>query len=429
MRLSSLRARLLLWAGGLTGLALAAAWFALSAVLEDFVASRLAAEQMAVARGVMAGAEWQADGRLLLDAEPSDTRFDAPLSGWYWQVADGTRVLLRSASLVTGDLGRDGTLATGPDGAMLRLQTARFTAPGDGRALIVTVSLPVAELRRELDSVRQPLVVTLLILGGALLLAQGLAVRAGLAGLTRFTRNVAQLRDGRISRVDPPSLSELQPLAHELDRLIATNRAQVERARAHAGDLAHAMKTPLAVLSNRATPEDAALFARMDQLVNWHLKRARAAGASLDPLVRTPVGPVLQDIALVSGPEARRRGITLKIADQVAPDFRGDAEDLFEMVGNLVENAVKWATATVTVAATGDAGRLVITVEDDGPGIPASQRAALLKRGARLDEAMPGHGLGLAIVQDRAALYDGALTLETGGNGGLSARLNLPAAT
>lgn len=429
MKPMSLQSRLLLWAGSLTVLALVAAWLALSAVLEDFVGRRLAAEQIAVGRGIMAGAEWQANGILRLTSAPADPRFDVPLSGWYWQVADGTRVLLRSASLVTGDLGAEGQVTIGPDGAGLRLHHARFTAPGDGQELIVTVSLPQAELHRELGSVRQPLVLALLILGGALLAAQGIAVRAGLMDLTRFTQAVAQLRDGKRIQFEPPRAAELQPLAKELDRLVATNRAQVERARAHAGDLAHALKTPLSVLANRADPEDAALFARMDQLVSWHLKRARAAGAGFDPAARTAVGPVLEDIALVSGSEAQRRGITLKIAPVTVPDFRGDAEDLIEMIGNLVENAVKWAASQVTVAAQAGQGRLMITVEDDGPGIADAQRATLLKRGARLDEGVPGHGLGLAIVHDRAVLYDGTLDLETSEQGGLLARLDLPAAS
>jgi signal transduction histidine kinase len=305
---------------------------------------------------------------------------------------------------------------------------AAFTAPGDGRRLMVAVTLPAAEAAAELAAIRRPLALTLAVLGAALMAAQVLAVRAGLVDLTRFTRAVAAVRDGQAEALPPAQAAELRPLSDELARLIAVNAAQLARARAHAGDLAHALKTPLAVLTNRAAPEDAALIDRMDRTIRWHLKRARAAAAGLDPAAHAAVAPVLEDVALVLTPEARRHGIALEIAAQCAPEFRGDAEDLAEIVGALAENAVKWARAQVHITAGPCADGLEIAVTDDGPGIPEADRARLLTRGARLDEAVPGHGLGLAIAADRVGAYGGRLTLGQAPAGGLAVTVTLPAA-
>ncbi|WP_422003039.1 sensor histidine kinase [Roseovarius mucosus] len=423
----SIRARMLAWSAGLTLGALVVAWFAVSAVLADFVNRRLNADLTAAARGVMAAAAWDAAGAFAVLPPPADPRFDRPLSGWYWQVSDGTAVLARAPSLVTGNLGADGAGRTGPDGAALVAHVARFTAPGDGRRLTVTVTLPAAEVVAELAAIRRPLALALAALGAALLAAQVLAVRAGLVDLTRFARAVAAVRDGRGETLPPAQAAELRPLSDELTRLIAANAAQVARARAHAGDLAHALKTPLAVLANRADPEDTALIDRMDRIIRWHLKRARAAAAGLDPTAHAAVAPVLEDVALVLTPEARRRGVKLEIAAKGAPDFRGDAEDLAEIVGALTENAVKWARSSVRLAAAPCPDGVQISITDDGPGIPEPDRARLLARGARLDETVPGHGLGLAIATDRVAAYGGRLDIGQSEGGGLAVTLTLPA--
>jgi signal transduction histidine kinase len=426
MMFRSIRARMLAWSAGLTLGALVAAWFALSAVLGDFVSRRLDAELTAAARGIMAAAGWDAAGAFAVLPPPADARFDRPLSGWYWQVSDGAAVLARSPSLVTGNLGTDGAGRTGPDGVALVAHVAGFTAPGDGRRLTVTVTLPAAEAAAELAAIRRPLALALAVLGATLMVAQVLAARAGLVDLTRFARAVAAVRDGHADTLPPAQAAELCPLSDELSRLISANAAQLSRARAHAGDLAHALKTPLAVLANRAAPGDAALIDRMDRIILWHLKRARAAAAGLDPAAHAAVPPVLEDVALVLTPEAQRRGVTLKAMAKGAPEFRGDAEDLTEIVGALAENAVKWARGSVRIAAQPCPKGVEITITDDGPGIPEAERAGLLTRGARLDETMPGHGLGLAIAADRIAAYSGRLDLGQAEGGGLAVIVTLP---
>jgi signal transduction histidine kinase len=430
MRPRSIRARLLLWSGALTVGALIGTWAVLSPLLAGFVERRLQAELRAVARGLMAAVEWDDNevATMRLVAPPSDPRFETPLSGWYWQVSDGATVLRRAPALLSGDLGPAATAMTGPDGAALLTHRETFTAPGDPRTLTVIVTMPAAEAAAELAVIRRPLGVALTALGLILILAQLAAVRAGLVDLTRFARAIADLRAGRRDRLPPPRVAELDPLAAELDRLIAAIKAHVEHARAAAGDLAHALKTPLAVLANRAGPEDRALVERMERTIRWHLQRARAAALAADPSARAGVDRMLDELTLVLGPEAQRRGLALEVAAERAPDFRGDPEDLTEMVGALAENAVKWARRRVRITARGDRGRLIVEIDDDGPGIPETDRGRLTARGVRLDETTAGHGLGLAIAADRAQAYGGTLTLDTADLGGLRARLDLPAA-
>lgn len=427
MRLRSIRGRLMLWGAALVALALVVAWAAISALLTDFVESRLKAELAAAARAVMAGAEWDETGRLTVAPEPADARFEAPRSGWFWQVAEtqGGAVLARAPSLLGGDLGPGGR--TGPNGAALMAHAEGFTAPGDSRHLTVTVTLPRAEAEAAVARIRRPLTAALVILGAALLAAQWVAVQAGLAELSRFARAIAALQDGRARALPPTRMAELAPLAEELARLIAAQAEQAARAKAQAADLAHALKTPLAVLANRAGPEDAVLIARMDAMIRWHLRRARAAGAGLNPAARAAVAPVLEDIALVLGPEAGRRGLQLVTEAHGTPDFRGAAEDLAEILGALAENAVTWATACVRLTARGEGGRLIVEIADDGPGIPEPERDRLMQHGARLDEAGPGHGLGLAIAADHARAYGSTLALDIAPEGGLLARVTLPA--
>jgi len=427
MRLGSIRARLMAWGAGLTAAALIGAWTVLSPLLSGFVERRLDAELAAAARAVMAAAEWDDAGSFAVAPGPPDPRFEVPRSGWFWQVneAEGGAVLARAPSLLGADLPPGAR--TGPQGEPLRPHVERFTAPGDDRLLSVTVTLPQSEAQAELARVRRPLALALAVLGLALVAAQALAVRVGLVDLARFARAVADLRDGRSALLPPARVAELAPLAAELERLIAARTAQTERARALAADLAHALKTPLAVLANRAGPEDAALIARMDAMLRWHLRRARAAGAGLDPAARAAVAPALEDVALVLRPEAGRRGVRLEIAAGDAPAFRGDAEDLAEILGALAENAVQWARERVRITASGRHGSLVVELADDGPGIPPADRARLLARGARQDEAATGHGLGLAIAADRVRAYGGTLALEDAPGGGLMARVTLPA--
>ena len=419
--MSSLRGRLLAFSALWTAVALVLAWLFISALLQDFMEGRFSAELHSVSDAVMARAEWR--GTLSV-TPPGDTRFEEPLSGWYWQVSDGRQVLAKSGSLWTSDLGRDGLLF-GPDGAALFRQQRSFTAPGAGTPLTVTVALPQSVMTAEEQRILHPLAAALAILGAVLVAASIISVTIGLRALDRMRHGLDAVRAGRAEQLPLPRTRELRPLVEDLNHLIAENHSILLRARTHVGNLAHALKTPLAALANAgAEPE---LVARMDRILRWHLKRARTAAQKRSLGQVTPVRPVLDDLLAVLRRDIDDRGLTLATA---LPDlsFAGEREDLEEMLGNILENAVKWATGAIRVSGLRQGDSLALTVQDDGPGIAQDHLDTVLARGARLDEGVNGSGLGLSIVSDLVHLYDGRLVLENAPKGGLKATLVLPLA-
>jgi signal transduction histidine kinase len=279
-------------------------------------------------------------------------------------------------------------------------------------------------------------------LGGlAILLALGIAalMRWGFRPLRRVREDLNKVREGDIARLTGDYPSEIEPLVQDLNALIASNREIVERARTHVGNLAHALKTPLAVLQNETAAAPGPLAAKvaeqtaiMREQVEHHLNRARMAAQANVIGVVAPIAPVVAALVRVMRKVHQERQLEIDVA--VPPDlrFRGEKHDLEEMTGNLLDNACKWAASRVRITASrSDAGRralVCIDFEDDGPGLAAADRAAALARGARLDETKPGSGLGLAIVVELARIYGGSLELEASELGGLSARLTLPAA-
>lgn len=427
--LASLRARLLAGTAALTLTALLLAWWLIAGILERFVEQRFDAEKTAIAQAVMAGAGFDATGRFTIDPAPADPRFERPGSAWSWQVSDGTSVLARSPSLLSADLGPQGRGADA-QGRMLDRLALDFTAPGDGRELLVTVAMPAQEQVDAARTATRPLALALAVLGLVLLAGQWLGVGWGLRGLRALQADLARLSAGQTGSLPRPAVRELEPVADEVNRLIETNQRTVQRARAHVGNLAHALKTPLAVLRNRASPADAPLLERMDRSVRWHLQRARAAGPATPGLRRVAVGAVLDDLGLVLRPQALRRGLALELAAPEGLVFAGEPEDLTDLLGNLLDNALQWATTVVRLEARREGRDLWLTITDDGPGIPPHARQALLARGARLDESVPGSGLGLAIVADLVGLYGGELRLEDAPAfpSGLRVQVRLPAA-
>ncbi len=426
--LPSLRARLLAGTALLTLSALLLAWWLIAGILERFVAQRFDAEKTAIAQAVMAGAGFDAMGRFTIDPVPADPRFERPGSAWSWQVSDGRAVLARSASLLSADLGPQGRGADAQGRALDRL-ALDFTAPGDGRDLLVTVAMPADEQTEAARAATRPLALALAVLGLVLLAGQWLGVGWGLRGVRALQADLARLAAGQAASLPRPAVRELEPVADEINGLIETNQRTVQRARAHVGNLAHALKTPLAVLRNRATPADAPLLDRMDRSVRWHLQRARVAGPVTPGLRRVPVQAVLDDLALVLQPQALRRGVQLQLQAPADAHFAGEPEDLTDLLGNLLDNALQWAGSRVVLQTRREGRDLWLTVTDDGPGIPPHARQALLERGARLDESVPGSGLGLAIVADLVGLYGGELQLDDAPDAvsGLRVQVRLPA--
>lgn len=271
-------------------------------------------------------------------------------------------------------------------------------------------------------------------------MAAGLAyVRAGLAPLDLLRRRLADVQRGAARHLAGDYPSELQPLVQDLNALLAHRDQAVSRAIAKAGDLAHGLKTPLAVLSQEAERASAAGHAdlaaalaeqveRMRRQIEYHLAHARAAAAGTASGARCSVAESAGGLARTLLRLHADRGIAIDLAVDAAHVVRCQREDLDEMLGNLLDNACKWARARVRVASAITDGTVVVTVDDDGPGLAVSMREAVLQRGVRADEAAPGSGFGLAIVRELAELYGGGIALETSPQAGLRAGLRLPEA-
>ena len=265
------------------------------------------------------------------------------------------------------------------------------------------------------------------------------SVRSGLSSLALLRRRLADVHAGREQRVDGGYPSEVQPLVDDLNALLEHRDVTIRRALAKAGDLAHGLKTPLAVLAHEADRARAdghvhlaAALAeqveRMRRQIEYHLAHARAAASGATAGARCQVRESVQGLARTLKRLHAGRGIRIDVNVDPADAVRVQREDLDEMLGNLLDNACKWTRTRVSCASRPSGTAIVVTVEDDGPGVPPAMRATVLQRGVRADERKPGSGLGLAIARELAELYSGSLRLDEAPSGGLSARLELPAA-
>ena len=379
--------------------------------------------------------------------------FELPLSGWYWQVTrldPGKRDVRSSRSLWDGGLphledhgvpanpdgSREGYVP-GPEDQRLRL-VERNIDLGDEGHYLVAVAGDAAEITDETRGFDQALVVTFSILAMVLLITTMFQVRFGLAPLKRITGSLAAIRAGTAERLAEDFPDEIAPLARETNALIEANKEIVERARTHVGNLAHALKTPISVMVNEAATRGGDAFAEkvreqaniMRDQVARHLERARLAARLTVVGSITDVAPVVTALARTMEKIHHDRGIAIEVDADANARFRGERPDLEEMIGNLVDNACKWATSRVAVEVVSEkSGQVLrIAVDDDGRGLSRSEREQVSHRGQRLDETKPGSGLGLSIVVELAHLYGGKLELGAAPIGGLRAELTLPAA-
>jgi signal transduction histidine kinase len=296
------------------------------------------------------------------------------------------------------------------------------------------------ELKAEVASFQKTLYFVMALLGLALLGAIFLQVRFSLRPLQDMKLQLNEIRDGKIELLPDHFPEEIQPVADELNLLVQSNFEIIDRARMQVGNLAHALKTPISVLANESRNSTAPLAVKVrEQLdamrdhVNLYLDRARRAARAQAIGASTEVEPVLQSLARTLQRINSERGLSITVEAPAGLRFRGERQDLEEMVGNLMDNACKWAKSKVIVKAaslprSGDDGRswLSLSVEDDGPGIPPEQRTEAMKRGRRLDETKPGSGLGMSIITETAGMYSGGLDLTQASIGGLKANLRLP---
>ncbi len=437
----------------------AALWIAVALIVGGLLLSNLFREPLERAfeqrltfllQSLISVSELRPDGAIREQRPLGEPRFLRQFSGWYWQIGrvEGKRILSRSRSMWDFEIpvaaqpesaGPGRYDMDGPLGQRLGIIEQRVTEEGVPGHFVFTIAVDKAELTATIDAFNQTLIWSLGALGAGLLIAIFAQVYYGLRPLKRIRTALASIRDGRSERLEGAFPAEVVPLADELNGLLDHTGEVLARARAHVGNLAHALKTPLAVLTNESaapTPDIAATVGAQTEMmrrqVDHHLARARAIGQA--PLLRshTELRPVLEAVARTLEKIHAERGIRIGISGGEGLAFRGEQHDLEEMLGNLADNACKWAGGEVRLTAetgsmVGGGGlHLFISVDDDGPGVSEDLREQLFERGRRADETTPGSGLGLSIVRDIAALYGGGVELHDSPLGGLRATLTIP---
>jgi signal transduction histidine kinase len=448
----SLRLRLLLgtlaWIIGSIGVT---GWL-LNSLFSQHLERQFYAELRAHLNQLAGSLEFNADGEAILNRPLSEPRFERPYSGLYWQVDrlgdDGrpTAVgVLRSRSLwdqtlaVPADLPADGEIhrhrIDGPDGKPLQMiEQVQHSLDAPASPMRLMVAADESLLTEPLADFRGMLLAALGLLAAGLVAAAVVQVLVGLSPLKRLRDELGELREARQTTLQHTYPSEVQPVVDELNAVLARNAEFVERARKEAGNLAHAVKTPLSIMANATSGESGPLAELIRAQVNLarqqidhHLARARAAAAAQLPGRSCRLRPALDGILRVMQRLYVERAIAVRADCPENLVFRGEAQDVQEMLGNLIDNAGKWTAGQILVSASQIGSQLRIDVDDDGPGIAVDQRSTVLQRGQRGDEQAPGSGLGLGIVDDLARLYGGNFELLDAPLGGLRARLWLPA--
>ena len=384
--------------------------------------------------------------------------FEVPNSGFYWQIKpldlpDARKLV--SPSLATGTLvspfelkfpadktGKRWRNTAGPDGKPIRIVEVVNTVGYEANTprYSILVAGPYDWIVDLIDHFRSRLMVALAFAGLALLAVTIVQIQFGLAPLRRIERGLAAVRSGDAQVLTGDLPAEIKPLQTELNALIHSNHEIIERARTQVGNLAHALKTPLAVITNEAGDNKSEFAAKvaeqakiMREQVTHYLDRARMAARANVIGRATPIGPVAQALKRALERINRDKGVTITLQCPDDLRFQGEQQDLEEMLGNLLDNACKWSKSAVYLTAaalpptpTGQR-MLTISVEDDGKGLSGEERTKIGKRGTRLDESTPGTGLGLSIVAEIATTYRGAMKLDASPRGGLLIRLVLPA--
>lgn len=440
----SLGGRLLLGASVFIALALVATGtvmdFALRRFIQGQVDGRLDGQILSVTDALRS----DADGTLRLERTVDGPPFERPLSGWYWEVlAPGP--VLRSQSLPGSYPGialgasvpeqrphPETVDGIGPGNEPLRVRIKRVHV---GATMVtIAAAAPLQALAGPLHEALTPLFVTLLLLAAGLIGGVLLQVRVGLKPLSVLRESLVLVRTGRAERITGPQPSEIRPLVTELNTLLDQNAANLERARRHVANLGHGLKTPLATLALALEepgldPEGKLrpLVMTMDRRIRHHLSRARTAALGGSVRSRSVLATAVADHAAVFAKLYADKAIRFELDVDPAIAVACETQDVDEMLGNLLDNACRWATSRVRVQAAADGLSVDLSIEDDGPGLTASQAADVLRPGKRIDEKTPGYGFGLPITQELAELYGGSLAMglsEFGG--GLKVILSLP---
>ncbi|MCH8614546.1 sensor histidine kinase [Sphingomonas sp. SM33] len=416
--------------------------FALDRVLRASIVRNFDDQLEYVLNSMIAASEIGPDGEVRFSRAPADQRFIEPYSGVYFQISGAGADSFPSRSLWdrrlrVSDKHEDVNVHVYDSnefaGEPLRISERDVILPGSNTRWRFQVAQSREMINAQIRELRSTLFWSFLALGVGLLILAALQTFYGLWPLRRVRQDVAAIRSGAKTRIEEDFPNEVRPLTDEINQLLAHSEEQAEEARRHAGNLAHALKTPLTVITNAATanaPDLADTVCReatvMRRQVDHHLARARAIGRRASTHARAIVWESAE--AVQRAVDRLYEDVTVDIAGDKTAAVRVERQDLDEMLGNLLENAAKYGGGRVFVTVEPNDTMVDILVEDDGKGIPEQQREAIFQRGARLDTDKPGTGLGLAIVRDVAEIYGGRITLEESEDlGGLLARLSLPA--
>ncbi len=443
----SLGGRLAFGAALLIAVALLVAGAGIGIVLHRFIQGQIDQRLDAQIAIVANGLELGPDGALAVravDAPP----FDRAGRGWYWQVTDARDVTLaRSASLSGGSIEIFAARFRWQEFWNFRPQPGEGRGPRDeplhlrvgqalagGRPLTIVVSSPREAVVRPIWEAMRPLIASLVVLGASLALASLLQVRFGLKPLRRMRTGVAAVRAGRASQLSLDQPIELLPLATELNTLLDQNVAGLERARRNVANLAHALKTPLATLAvtlqQSDRPQDLAMVReveRMERQIRHHLGRARAAALNGPARARTEIAPRIDEFSAMFVKVYVDKRIAFVSAIDAGVAVACEPQDLDEILGNVLDNAFKWASTRVGVSARED-GALTILIDDDGPGLAGDRALDVMMPGQKLDETVAGDGFGLTIARELAELYNGGVALSRSPLGGLRVAITLPMA-
>ena len=449
----SLRLRLLAGTMAWMLLSIVLAGWALRALFQDHITQQLQAQLVTQLDQLSAVVDWPPQGALVVAPAPADPRLTQPLSGLYWQIdrlgEAPENAVARSRSLW------DQVLALPPDsgatsgggyrvhqirdaqGHTLLIVTRILQLPEDGAPpLRLSVAGDNELLAEPLQRFTRLLLIALGMLAAAMAVAVAVQLHLALRPFRLLRTSLAAVHRGDAVRIEGEFPRELQPLVSEFNHVLNENADMVQRARTEAGNLAHAVNTPLSVLANAAAEGSGPLAQLVQEQVDsarrqvgYHLARARAAAAVRATGLRTPVLPPVQALLRTMQRLHADRELVFELAPEAQEgDFRGEEQDLFELLGNLIDNAGKWARTRVVVNVQRQGGLLCFDVDDDGPGVPEELRGRMFERGVRLDEQRPGFGLGLDIVRALVHNYGGSVQALASPLGGARLRLCLPSA-
>ncbi len=447
MTIGSLKIRLLLVSALTIFVSLLLAMLALNVIFRQHVETRVYDELENHLWQLVDAIEFDDKDKMSVSRSLADSRFDRPLSGLYWQISEAGKAVATSSSLWDQTLPApavaDSTPAKwltliGPESVPLVTiaRTIKIKSASAPHELQLLVAVNRSEVDKAVADFSRDLLMSLGVIAALLGVGAFVQAQLGLRPLKTLAAELKQLRSGASKRLVALGPDEVRPLVDEVNALLADQEASIARARARAGDLAHGLKTPLTVLNSVARQIDAgaingaaADIREQTGLMDRHVQR-QLAMTRLAPERRhaaTPVRPVVDRIASSMRRLPSGEHITWNVGVPASAMLAVDPEDLTELLGNLADNASKWAHGAVTIGfeQRGDTG--VLSVEDDGPGVPEAQRQSVIERGIRLDPSRPGSGLGLSIVADICKAYGWQLSLQQAASGGLSARIEAAA--